>query len=254
MVNINELRISPDGTKLYIDVNVKDLDYFKNVFLDKLYIDTQDTFKQYVPSETAYSMPLTSESGFNEYIAISEEDFPNDATYKYIRENVIYELVDLDPHKLYDFESLSGETFDWYGINNIYYKYIYENSNFINIDTKRFKAVIDLDRFDLKGNNLLFIRIKTKGTPSPDTPCGEDNVYTLGVVTNLYPMYQQAFNYIKELSNTCSVPQNFINFILQYKAFQLAVKTGHYTEAIKYWRRFFGKIKNVETPNCGCNG
>ena len=47
----------------------------------------------------------------------------------------------------------------------------------------------------------------------------------------------------------------FINYILQYKAFKLAIKTGHYTEAIKYWKRFFMGIKDsVITPNCGCYG
>ena len=77
----------------------------------------------------------------------------------------------------------------------------------------------------------------------------------LGVVSNLYPLYQHAFSYIKELSDTCSIPKNFINYILQYKAFELAVKTGHYTEAIKYWKRFFMGIKDsVITPNCGCYG
>ena len=44
MVQFNELKISSDYTKLIIDVSVKDIAYYKNVYLSEVYIDTQDTF------------------------------------------------------------------------------------------------------------------------------------------------------------------------------------------------------------------
>ena len=102
---------------------------------------------------------------------------------------------------------------------------------------------------------MFFVWVKTKGTPSISTPCGEDNTLTLGVAIALYPLYQQAFGYIKELEKECATPKGFINFILQSKALQLAVRTGHYTQAIKYWEKFFrGLKKNVVTNKCGCYG
>lgn len=44
MVQFNELRITPDGKILIIDVSVKNLSYFTDVYLDSISIDTQDTF------------------------------------------------------------------------------------------------------------------------------------------------------------------------------------------------------------------
>lgn len=184
MVTFQELRITPDRQKLIIDVSVKDLEYYTNVYLDTVQIDTQDTFVESGPSsEVVYSKTIEGNA-----------------------KSVRLEL----------------------GIG---------------------------DLLPSLNDNLFFVYVKTKGTPAANTPCGMDNITTLGVVSNLYPLYQHAFSYIKELSDTCSIPKNFINYILQYKAFELAIKTGHYTEAIKYWKRFFMGIKDsVITPNCGCYG
>ena len=44
MVQFNELRITPDNKELIIDVSVKDLDIYTNVYLDYIMIDNQDTF------------------------------------------------------------------------------------------------------------------------------------------------------------------------------------------------------------------
>lgn len=184
MVQFNELRITPDGQKLIIDVSVKDLKYYTDVYLNSIQIDTQDTFVESGPSsEVAYTKTIDGNS-----------------------KSVRLEL----------------------GIG---------------------------DLLPTLNDNLFFVYIRIKGTPAPNTPCGMDNITTLGVVSNLYPLYQHTFSYIKELSNTCSIPKNFINYILQYKAFELAVKTGHYTEAIRYWKKFFMGIKDsVITSNCGCYG
>lgn len=184
MVQFNELRITPDGQKLIIDVSVKDLEYYTNVYLDTIQIDTQDTFVESGPSS-----------------------------------EVVYTEV------------IEGNT----------------RSVRLELGTG--------DLLPALNDNLFFVYIRTKGTPAANTPCGMDNITTSGVVSDLYPLYQHAFSYIKELSDTCSVPENFINYILQYKAFELAVKTGHYTEAIKYWKRFFMRIKDsVITPDCRCYG
>lgn len=186
MVQFNELKIVPDGTQLIIDVSVKDSEYYTDVYLDEILIDTQDTFIESGPStQVVYSKII-------------------DGSIKSVR--------------------------------------------------------LELGTGDLLpslNDNLFFVYVKTKGTPAANTPCGMDNVTTLGVVTNLYPLYQQALCYIKGLSNTCVIPKNFINFILQYKAFQLAVKTGHYTEAIKYWKRLYSSQNAKDTTvtsKCGCYG
>lgn len=44
MLQFNELRITADNKCLIIDTQVEDLSYFKNVKIDSIYIDTQDTW------------------------------------------------------------------------------------------------------------------------------------------------------------------------------------------------------------------
>lgn len=46
MVTIEQLRISPDGQKLYIDAHINKASYFENLKLDSIKIDTQDTALQ----------------------------------------------------------------------------------------------------------------------------------------------------------------------------------------------------------------
>lgn len=105
-------------------------------------------------------------------------------------------------------------------------------------------------------NNIFFVYIVTNGIPAPDTPCGMDNIYTMGIAYNLRPIYNLGMNYVRDLTNECSIPKNFIDYILRYKAFELALKTGNYTLAFKYWNKFFkDKISTVSKPKgCGCHG
>lgn len=44
MVQFNELRISKDGKSLIVDASIRNLPYYKDVYIDKIVIDTQDTF------------------------------------------------------------------------------------------------------------------------------------------------------------------------------------------------------------------
>lgn len=50
MLTFNELRITPDNKYLIIDVSVKDESYYKNVFIDSIVIDTQNTYVLFGPS------------------------------------------------------------------------------------------------------------------------------------------------------------------------------------------------------------
>lgn len=112
---------------------------------------------------------------------------------------------------------------------------------------------LDLTPTDLSLNGLLFVYVRTKGTPAADTPCGLDNMTTLGTVTNMYPFYQQAINYIGELANNCSMPQNFADYILKMKGLELAMRTGNYTDAIKFYNKFFNGKDNTVIRKGGCS-
>ena len=191
MIHFNELKISADAQHLIIDVSVLSESYYKNVYIDSIIIDNQDTYVGTGPS----SNPVYSYSVPDNISKLTKKTY----SQKHVR-------LDLSP--------------------------------------------VDLGSLD----GLFFVYVRTKGTPSPDTPCGMDNITTLGTVSNMYPFYQQAMNYIGEITNNCSVPQNFTDYILKLKALELAVKTGNYPDAIKYYNRFFnGKSKSsIKTGGCGC--
>lgn len=190
MVQFNELRISPDGKNLYIDVSVKNEEYYRDVYIDSIMIDDQDTYKNSGPSS---------------------------------RSKIVYPVCDI----------LSGITPDE--------------------DLKRVKLV--LDSTDLGSmDKLFFVYVKTKGTPREDTPCGMNNTITMGTVADLYPFYQRAMSYIGELAESCSVPQDFVDYILRLKAMELAIKTCNYEDAIDYYTKFLRGRKDttVRKGGCGC--
>lgn len=185
MIKWNELRVTQDGKKLIIDGSIEDLEYYKDVYIDRVLIDTQDT---YVPNGPSSNTIFT-------YAVESNKE-------KSIR---------------------------------------------LELDNKALGSNIS--------NTLFFIYIVVNGTPSIDTPCGMDNQITLGIAADLYPFYRNIINYMKEVGDSCNIPTNFINKILQFKALELSIKTGHYTEAIKYWNKFFKDPKYVTiNTECRCYG
>ena len=106
----------------------------------------------------------------------------------------------------------------------------------------------------LDGIFYIYIYARDGSLPDISTPCGEDSTYTFGVVCNMYPFYQQAVNYIKETNRQCKPPQNFIDYILKFKALELAIRTGNYIEANEFYNKYFlGQGKSsVINGGCGC--
>lgn len=124
---------------------------------------------------------------------------------------------------------------------------------------KRIRLV--LDKGDLGtglSDNLFFVYIVANGIPSPSTPCGYDNTYVMGIVWNKRLLYNIGMSYVREMGDTCTVPRGFIDYILRFNAFQLALETGNYPVAIDYWNKFFlRKGNSIKVPNnkrCGCHG
>jgi hypothetical protein len=52
MIEFSQCRVSWDGKYLYITAGIQNLDYFTNVYIDKVSVDTQDTFTSSGPSST----------------------------------------------------------------------------------------------------------------------------------------------------------------------------------------------------------
>lgn len=104
-------------------------------------------------------------------------------------------------------------------------------------------------------DNIFFVYVITKGTPSADTPCGMDIPVKMGVAINLYPYYQHLMYYLRDIEKDCIVPKNLIDALLRFKALELSIRTGNYTQAIKYWNKFFVHIKDTSINlKCNCNG
>lgn len=185
MVQFNELRINSEGTKLIIDVSIKDLQYYQNVYLDNISIDTQDTFIESGPSDkVAYSYTLEGDA-----------------------KNIRLEL----------------------GIGDI------------------LPSLLD---------NMFFVWVRTKGIPTPDTPCGMDSLYSMGVTLYTCPIYDYIMQYVREVEKSCSVPKGFIDSFLQWKAFEVSIATKNYVQAIFYYNKFIRRLRVFpnKSTNCSCYG
>lgn len=185
MIQFNKLEINKEGNELLIDVSVKESKYLTDIYVDTIYIDTQDTFKSGGPSK-----------------------------------NVVY-------------------------------------SKTINGNEK--SVVLKLSKYDLDASitdNMLFVWVRTKGTPRYDTPCGMDNSLVLGVTLYTYNIYCNMLKTLNlEYNNSCSIPKKFIDKYLQYKALQYALITEQYSTAIDYYKNIIRPSKTVSTNTiCRCHG
>ena len=105
-------------------------------------------------------------------------------------------------------------------------------------------------------NNLFFIYVKGGGYPEPGCPCGMDNEWHMCATAYYRPIYDSIMSYIKELSDTCSIPRNFIDLILKLKAIRVSLDTGNYPVAVKLWKQWkaIGREGSSFIKKCGCNG
>lgn len=102
-------------------------------------------------------------------------------------------------------------------------------------------------------NSMFFVYVKATGTPSPDTPCGMDNEYTIGVTFNPCSLYNAMMSYVRQVNNSCNTPKNFIDLFLQFKALEISVNTEHYMQAIEYYNAFIKDVKVINTTKtCSC--
>lgn len=336
MIQFNKLEVDKNNN-LVVDVQVKDKDYYKNVYLGDLYIDTQDTYNDNGPSDKALKFSLagtqdtitsktynienytdTAYKRDKKYIVIQDTYTVGSlicATFTFNLDYTEYNLQPDDNYRLIFKHSASDSvlgSFDMeksiskgHGIlsvkvenaGNYVDKSMLEKQFVIEIaadspngeggvpdiitmlhnDDENFDVEIQIDyvtkrdiAYNLKSktleipknvypsldNNILYVYAKTSdnSVPSASTPCGEDNIYTLGVVVNNNIIYNKGISYIKELGNTCNIPKGFISYILEYNAFNLALKTKNYSQANIYWNRFFkGSSSTINTKSCGCN-
>lgn len=187
MVEFKKLLVIPFGQGIYIECNVLDLPYFKDVYIDEIYIDNQDTYNINGISTTP----------------------------------IYYKKIDGDQKSI---------------------RFVIKNEDLAFTLTPKTK------------DNIFFIYVKTKGVPASNTPCGLDIPITTAAAVENYSIYRRALKYIRESYEKCDIPRNFIDFILRYKAFQLALKTRDFPLAVKYWKMFTSSYSKNKIKGCGCHG
>lgn len=344
MVDINELYITPDNKKMIIDVSIKKKKYYKDVYLDEIIIDTQDTYTETGPSDEwilkrkvegeDYIAKVAWETGkVDEYMDIictlqhkcncfhgchdhcnhdcdcdhhTPHHHCNHVNYNHYHGGFGYncyhhhcnedccntchcrtgetgfysnpfsvKAIDLENKKAIDPEGIefdleegafykfvieeqeteseeTEEQDNTEDASNLFIKdngdiYMYNGKDMtlyvdtiIPIDVKH--ARIEIAQEDLKrplADTMFFVYIKTKGNPTIDCPCGQDNIYTLGVCINHFTIYRRFMCLMRELLKDCEIPEYFIDLYLRWQSVKMCIETGHYTEAILYWKRFF---------------
>lgn len=104
---------------------------------------------------------------------------------------------------------------------------------------------------------VIVVKVYTKGYPAPDTPCGMDEEFAVGIAYNESVLYDKGLGFLKQIGIDCEIPQDFIDWILQSAAFELALKSGNIDEALKWWLRLIsnrGTGHSGKPSNCGCHG
>lgn len=106
-------------------------------------------------------------------------------------------------------------------------------------------------------NNLLFVWIRVSGNVDVSTVCGIDNTLTLGIVSNPVILCSKGLQHIKEVEEKCVIPKGFIDFLLLYKAFELACKIQDVASILRYWNLLQRNITEVtytstKSGGCGC--
>lgn len=259
MIKFNELRITDDSKYLIIDASVPDYPYYKDIYIDSICIDTQDTYKDGGPSKEAQIIPIEEKE---EVTIITQNDFlPNEENYYtyrgILKEGHYYRFENLPDieEAVMNFVS-SDYNFDYSPtyLNNKSFIFDNKDLNEVNLNSKDIRLIIDWRDIAAPLNNMFFVYVKTKGIFSPDTPCGMDTEYTLGITFNTCDLYNTLMSYIKEVEINCEVPMNFIDWFLRFKAIELSISTKHYPQAIDYYNKFIKDIKQSTSNSCGCHG
>lgn len=102
--------------------------------------------------------------------------------------------------------------------------------------------------------HIFYVYITVEGSPDSQTPCSWDLASTLGVVLNWYPVYYRGLEFMRKTAdNCCDVSREFIDYILRFKAFELALRTGNYQLANSRFREWFYTSDEVAFSSpCGC--
>lgn len=213
MIILDECRIDAEGKHLIIEATVENLDYFQNVFIDSVIIDTDKTYRENGPSNT----PVFTKKFEKEYVQVGVANSDNQTV--------------TDPECK---------------CSNVFLK---DKRGYKHIRLVISPEEISAASFN---DNIFFVYIIATGVPSPKTPCGLDNKTTMGIAYNMRPIYNMAMGFVRELNDECNIPKGMLDLALRLKALEFAFKTGNIMEAINLWGRLFKKKRFYVSGKHGC--
>jgi hypothetical protein len=206
MINFQELRITPDGKYLIIDVVIPKYSFYENISIASISIYNKSTYKH----------PL----GLNDPVKVwspTEEEYVN--TYTSNNSNYTEVLVDIEDNYCYMLGDKVKRARLAVPVNSIGGR---ANIYFVYVETKG-----EIDE-SAAGSNYEII--------------AEEPNIKMGVAVDLQPIYRNTIKYIKEYNKTCCIPTKFIDCIIQFKAFELYLQTGNYVKAIEYFDKYISKL------------
>lgn len=221
-VIFDQLRISDDGKRLFIDLHVSGVSDYNNYYLKSLTITTAE----YVPETVSFS-------DISDYVYKKYYPEPGPIIGGGNRGKKTSSLI-LDVSAFDDaFKNGKGSS---------------------SIDINKAYATIPYKGTSLSGP-LFFVWIELYVPANQNTPCFADEP-TLGITYDANLLYQMAMQFTKELADDCNISDGFIDFMLKYSAFKAAIETDHYCDAKTFYKQLFGP--GVITPKagrgCGCHG
>ena len=250
MIQFTDLRVTKDGKKLIIGAKVKEASYYDNVYIDKVIIDTEETFVSTGPS----SDPIYSKDIHNDYI----EDYTFSGI---LYEGEFYEDLNSMPNLEKDpYPHVKGGLYFDYSNGLTPTKYTWNGEEYVttsmNSPVCPKEIYITLEKNDLNfttvDNHLFYIYIVAGGIPDINCPCGGDNQTTLGVTMYTGHYYNDFMNYIREMEDDCNIPQGLIDYILRYKVLVNSINTGHFTQANTFFNKWFKNGYHIPLSNCNC--
>lgn len=103
-------------------------------------------------------------------------------------------------------------------------------------------------------DHMMYVFVELDGPITGDAPCNSDSDLFLGIAVDWNGIYHRSLDFMKQVTkDCCNIPKEFIDYILRYKALELALKTGHYMVAKNIWDKFFSKRRKTISSICGCN-
>lgn len=183
MIRFDVLNVTESNDKFYLNIDVTAVDEPQQTWtIDKILIDTQDTFVEGGPSINA--IQVFSSPHFNTKrvtLHLSEEQ---------------------------GFKNISS---------NIYFVYVLPFVGF---------EITPTSQDNIEGQAL----------PPTNIPQSPDAA--LGITYYEQHILRKYLKYIKEIDKLGEIPKNFIDYYLKVKSFEISLKTGHYLQAIDYWKYF----------------